>query len=186
MNFSKPLAQSYPFSAEARCRLRGLGLIDEQIVELEEVLPFCRLDIEDAAPLGDVRSELQSVRRAVNRALAATRRLSTAGLPASREALNRVQMASHKAGGECREIERAQEALAALNEVLCKALADLPKEQRRTKSASPQPIERIERALLRGWSRGGGGRAFNLARIIHRMSTTGYRQAPNYAEIPLG
>jgi hypothetical protein len=25
-----------------------------------------------------------------------------------------------------------------------------------------------------------------LARIIHRMSTTGYRQAPNYAEIPLG
>jgi hypothetical protein len=26
----------------------------------------------------------------------------------------------------------------------------------------------------------------NLARIIHRMSTTGYRQAPNYAEIPLG
>ena len=32
----------------------------------------------------------------------------------------------------------------------------------------------------------GTGKFGDLARIIHRMSTTGYRQAPNYAEIPLG
>lgn len=159
----KPPLRSYSFSADSRCSLRKLGLIGEQFAELEKVLPFCRLDTEDAAPLGDVRSELQLVRRATNGTLAATRRLSAESLPALREALNRVQMASYNAGGECREIEHAQSALVALNDVLGKALGDLPKEQRRTKAASPHPIDRIYHALVLGWGHGGGGRAFNLA-----------------------
>ncbi len=78
------------------------------------------------------------------------------------EALNRVQMVSYNAGGECREIEHAQSALVALNDVLGNALGDLPKEQRRTKAASPHPIDRIYHALVLGWGRGGGGRAFNF------------------------
>jgi hypothetical protein len=166
----KPPLRSYSFSADSRCSLRKLGLIDEQLAELEKVLPFCRLDIEDAAPLGDVRSELQSVD--------ATRRLYTAASPSLREALNRMQMASHQTGGDCREIEHAQSAVAALNDVLGKALDDLPKEQRRTMAASPQPIERVYHALVLGWGRGGGGRAFNLApepeyrdRMAHVMRT---------------
>lgn len=159
----KPPLRSYSFSVDSRCSLRKLGLIDEQLAELEKVLPFCRLDTEDAAPLGDVRSELQSLQKTTDRTLGATRRLSVAASPGLQEALNRVQMASHQTGGDCREIERAQKALAALNDVLGKTLGDLPKKARPTKAASPHPIDRIYHALALGWGRGGGGRAFNLA-----------------------
>jgi hypothetical protein len=191
--------QSYSLGAEARCSLQKLGVIDEQIAELEKVLPLCRLDIEDAPRLEDVR-ELLSMERAIKSVLRCVQRLQaelSMLWPATREAMNRVQMAScaeieaarealavqeakgnhdaieaarevlnraHAAGGES-VIEHAQEALAALKDVLGKALTGLPKEQRRTKAASTRPIDRIYHALLLGWGRGGGGRAFNFSGI---------------------
>jgi hypothetical protein len=162
----KPPTRSCRFSEDARCRLRGLGLIKEQIAELEEVLPFCRLDIADAPRLQDVRAELKAASRTIERAFAQTRRLlleyNTVS-PIAREAMNRIQKASHEAGGDCCEIERARDALVPLDRAVTKALADLPKEQRRTRAAAPRPVKRIDDALIRGWGRGGGGRAYNLA-----------------------
>jgi hypothetical protein len=197
VNIKPPPERSYSFSPDSRRSLRKLGLTDAQIVELEKVLPFCRLDIEDAPRLEDVRDELLSTERAIKSVLRRVQRLRAEPgtlSPAAREAMNRVQRAScaeieaarealavqevegnrdeieaarealngaHAAGGD-RVIERAAKALAAMDRVIGRALDDLGTEQRRTKAASPRPIERIYRALLLGSARGGSG-AFNPA-----------------------
>lgn len=112
----EPPLRSYSFSADARCCLRKNGLIDEQIAELEKVLPFCWLDIEDAPQLGDVRSELTKTTRAIKTTLDRVERLlpeRNVSWPAAREAMNWIHKASSGEIDAAREALAAQEALAA-------------------------------------------------------------------------
>jgi len=159
-----PPARSYEFSPDRRRDLRDLGLIKEQIAELEKVLPSCRLGIEGGPRLQDVRGELREATKAIATAALLLRRLADATVrtPARFEALNRLQLACYEYAGDCNEIERARDAVETLALAAPKALVDLPKHARRPKSGSARPIELIHDALIRGWGVGGRGKAFNV------------------------
>jgi hypothetical protein len=153
------------FSAERRGDLQRLGLIDEQIEELEAILPMCCLLITDDPPLRDVRDELDLIAQAT--ADARQKICKCAKTPAAHEARYRIDAASYALGGDLGETGRACAALNDLSRVVAQAISALGTKQRRTNRAANMPIKLIHEALIRGWGRRGPrlrgfGQQFNV------------------------
>jgi hypothetical protein len=143
--------RQYCFSAERREDLARLGVSKAQIVELEAVLPQCKILTDDHASLTDIREELGRVTEALD----TLQRAIEAPTKATREALNRWQMAAyslgHPMGSEPSFPDKVD--LAALAEAARQAYKDLGSEQRRSHAATPGSVRLIDDALVRGWIR---------------------------------
>jgi hypothetical protein len=152
------------FTVEQCQDLREYGLVQEQIDELEAVLPAVRVMIADAPRLADVRDALQAILGAVTqleKLLIGTRSGSTI----MREALARIQVASHAARGPANVDQLAVCALHRLRQAIERAQTELQGHaQRRSNAAAVEPIRRIHDALLLGWVKAARGKvmgAFN-------------------------
>jgi hypothetical protein len=130
---------------------------EAQIAELEAVLPSCHALIEDHSPLTDTRDELQKLIAA----LGELQRVFESRTKAAREALNRWQMAAHALR---HPFGRDPEFALRLDiDTLLQAARDaqdrLGSAQRRSHAANPEPIRRIDDALVLGWAKAHAGKA---------------------------
>ncbi len=147
-------------------RLTKQRLLPQQVDRLEEILATCRVLLNKPATMTEVRDKLSDIARAIRRA----HRLVSGSSAASREALDRLELA-HMEDVEVRIEVRNQAAQSAVMELRDptsepdfvtslrslsrfaeSALQALPRIQRRANTASPSPIERIERALWQGFT----------------------------------
>jgi hypothetical protein len=139
------------FSAARHRDLNNLGVIDEQIGELEAVLPMCKLLIESGARLGDTRDDLDKLIKA----LRTVERVVSGRTKAAREALNRWQMAAyarrHPLGSDPEFVRIL--ALDTLIGSAREAMRALGRDQRRSHAATPEPIQLIADALVTGWAK---------------------------------
>lgn len=139
------------FSAERRRDLERLGVTDEQISEVEAVLPLCALHIKSSPQLTDTRVVLNGLIEA----LCTVRKVFSASPEATREALNRWMMAAHAHGhpfGSDHEFMRKLD-LGTLIESAREAKGQLGTDQRRSHAATSKPIQLIDEALVRGWGK---------------------------------
>lgn len=149
------------FSPDQRKRLRGLGLIDAQIDELEaNALPISRAWLQKTPTLQDVRDELQALFVAMERAAAALSGLqSTATMtPAKREAQARILEACFEIHDDPHDnhdfVEKASHALSRVKAMVQHAQESLPNTQRRSAAASHGPVAWIHEALVSGFANG--------------------------------
>jgi len=145
------------FSAPDLKRLQDLGLLREQIAELVKALPICRSYLRQPAALADVRAVLGDTRTAVENAIRQLDRFDRVESSAYGEARVRFDQAyfANARVPETRDEELLNAALNYLDRVrtsLTDALADLPTEQRRHRTASFVPVMKIDGALLRGFT----------------------------------
>lgn len=142
------------FTDNQRERLCRLGLLAEQIAELESVLPLNRALLEQPAGMGDVRTELVDLSAALNCAHAAVENVDK-GKSLERlernEARWRLELADFETTGTWDTLPTALKALAAADIVIQRALADLPNKQRGSVAADFRPVALIKEALLRGF-----------------------------------
>jgi hypothetical protein len=136
---------------EQRRDLLNLGVTDEQIAELEAVLPGCRVFSKDLARLGDVRDALQGLASAVSEARRKALNVVTAGRAnaALLEVRQRIKEASADTEFDLGEVVRATAILREFGDVVGAAVRDLPNQQRRSRAAAVQPIQLIHEALTK-------------------------------------
>jgi hypothetical protein len=141
--------QAYCFTKEQREDLKGLGLIDGEISELEDALPNCAVVIQDDPRLADTRHELD----ALVGALKCLKRIFDPPAKATREALNRWQREAHALGhlfGRTPEFANNLDIPGLLKAARSARESLVGAKQRRLHTANPKPIRRIDEALMRG------------------------------------
>jgi hypothetical protein len=144
--------------------LARLGLADAQIIELERVLPTCKLRIAASPPLQDVRDKLQQIRKDIsklNKSIASLIWLNESA--ASREGLIRLQEAAYKRRDILGPITETMpipglNVLYALASSADDAITSLGSQQRRSRAANPEPVWLIYQALITGWAKHHRGR----------------------------
>jgi hypothetical protein len=170
------------FSVERRRDLRNLGVTDDQIAEVEAVLPSCTALIESAPRLQDTRTELSELITA----LRCLQRLIRAPTKAAREALNRWQMAaydrSHSLGSNPEFAQMLD--LDTLIEAARGAKKALGNKQRRSHAATAEPIRRIADALALGRSKGHAPELRQPQR--YRMRSRVFAEVVQYAYEAMG
>ncbi len=155
-------ATSVKFSPEQVSHLRKLGLFENQIKRVNEVLPLCRAVLSSAPPIAEVRDELASLIGALEAVGHRTAAMLTSAerSRAAIEAEARVQVAAYDLSqsdphGQVRASDdEIADALNAIRPVLSsarRALVALPEFSRRHRKASPIPVQLINSALLLGW-----------------------------------
>lgn len=123
-------------------------LLPEQINRLDQILPSCEALLRKPVKMMDIRANLTAVMAGLREA----QQLVAAQSPAGAEIRTRLQIAaSNAAADDPFDALDVVALLGPLAEIAESALQALPKEERRA-DASPLPIERIERALLRGFA----------------------------------
>jgi hypothetical protein len=137
--------------------LRRHSLTDVQIVELSRALLGCQVSIAPFVPMAQVREELTSLRLSLETSLKALRHLMRTDSGAAFEAHLRMQVAraDHTTPIDGQRLDddarHAAGATTTMLEAVGWALAGLPVDQRRRRSASPEPVRKIHDALLKGW-----------------------------------
>ena len=81
------------FGPEQGERLKQLGLVDEQIHKLENILPSCRVWLSKPATLLEVRGKLAEIAKPVRKAKKAMDTLTKSTSLANREACTRILLA---------------------------------------------------------------------------------------------
>lgn len=146
----------FVFSAEQRSRLLALGLVQEQIQELEQTLPGNAAWLKKPPSRKLVFSELDLAEKAAARALKKLRTLddetTATGYRAVAAALMSVG-ATEVSVDATSVVSSAIEALEKLPAVFAAARANAPPGPWRFRSANPKVIDRIDSALLRGFTR---------------------------------
>lgn len=141
------------FSDDQRSRLREHGVIDEQLLALEKVLPLCHSMWADRAPLNAVRDELRKLANALHRACRQLKAMENADQKRihlrRREAYSNLQIALVDMGIDLENIQ----VIHRIAEAVDRALADLlPSKQRRPHAALPHPVHLLDDALHTGWA----------------------------------
>lgn len=145
------------FTQAQRDILKNQGLIDEQIKELETILPLCRAWLRNLPTMTEVREGLRDLDKAISK----TRRLiskahnATQRTPGQNEILQRLFSADYEENHSLETISKTMETLAQMQSITNRALTDLPREQRRHTSANPYPVQCIDNALVKGFIKGG-------------------------------
>jgi hypothetical protein len=156
-------ALSPKFDEKQRDELVRRGLCAEQIAAIEEILPTAAALIEQPARMGHVRERLTELSTQIAASCQAVTNLLDAGrstLPDSREALFWAQIADfnlHR-NTDTRTLHNAVAALNLARTVIDRAITELPREQRRSRQASPAAVALIDRALLDGLVKAGAVR----------------------------
>lgn len=140
------------FTSGQREALTKLRVTPEQISRLSGVLLECKrmIDAESKAskpPRQDVSDVLKPALDCNRESSKAMVRVLRANSPASEEALTRTERESFKLNGDGKEIESALQALAFASAVLKRALAGLPKDAVRHRTAFWGPVHLIHQAL---------------------------------------
>lgn len=136
------------FSTTQKKQLLALGLLDEQVGELQRRLPQIKFLLEPGQTVTELRKKWAAIGRPLSQARREIARLSRSQDYGCAEARFRLSDASENES-------LLEDALAAISDVesaIEAAKVKLPK-QRRRNSASSFPISLIERALLDGFTR---------------------------------
>lgn len=148
------------FTDNQRQQLQRLGLLPQQIETLEASLPLSRILLKNPAPMAEVREELRDLHKAIKKVQKATAKISEGTTPARKEAYWRLQWAATELEREKitivdlvgLEFTKPLDWLEIGHKFTENALDNLPKQQRR-KQADSRPIERIDKALLEGFTK---------------------------------
>lgn len=138
------------FSADQRTGLVRIGVNEDQIAELERVLPLARALLSKPARFKDVRDELQSLDKAILETRNRLRRCSRTD--ADQNVLRDIQARLIEAD-EKDVMPQTGPFLRKVNAVVRLAIHKLPRDQSRHRTASPLPISLIWRALVTGYAR---------------------------------
>jgi hypothetical protein len=168
------------FTNEQRGRLRALGLFEEQILELEHSLPVCHAVLRKPATLTEVRDKLVTLIKQMDITLSSIATFLGGQSPGAVEAQCLVSEAERSVGGDGKRLEKALRALTDARDVLGSARAYLKPEQRRFKSASYFPVDRIARALHVGHEL---HRSLNPQKAIPRYKLRESRTSGTFPEI---
>lgn len=115
----------------------------QQVDRLEQILPTCRALLSKPETLTKVRDKLTGIAKGLRRAYRSAR--------AQSEARIRLEIAAADTDADPLSEPDILTRMRRVAEVAESALRALPREQRRANVATPLPIERIERALLKGF-----------------------------------
>lgn len=141
----------FKFSASTRKHLTDLALTSRQISEIEQALPIVSNYLERTQTIADVKAELQAANNALRDTAKTVNRLLHA--PTSERAVIEARNRAITSIGECDSDEEIFSKLLTLADgaaaVLSNAIAALPR-QRRSDAGSYYPIERIDRAIMKG------------------------------------
>lgn len=140
------------FNESQRARLLKLDLIPEVIAVVEaEALPVAKGLLEKPPRLGDVRSELREVHKALQRAQHSVAALmgATDAVPYRQEARSRVRIGPFRAQDAAMQKLAGSfpDAIAAVAEALDK----MPAKPTRHRTASPAVVNEIYRAVQKGY-----------------------------------
>jgi hypothetical protein len=155
------LTGTYPhairFTASQRRELRQLGVPDVAIEVIEvEALPRARRALVRPAPILEVREELVRAEAAVREAHKALEDLLVSSdLPSRRDARRYINGGGARHLFDGIDLNNASKALVPAQQVLARAIARLPNEPVRHKTAADLPVEFIHDALQTGCSYSG-------------------------------
>jgi hypothetical protein len=137
--------------------LARLGVANAQIVALSRALLGCQVSIAPMVPMAEVREQLTDLQSSLKTSLEALRRVRRNTSAAPWEAHLRMRIAraerTSPMDGDRWDDDASSASCAIENalEAVGWALEGLPGEQRRRRSASPEPVRKIHDALLKGW-----------------------------------
>lgn len=141
----------FKFSASTRKSLADLGLSSCQMSEIERTLPVVSAYLEKSPTVTAVKTELQDANNALLASAKTIKRLMHA--PARERAVIEARNRAITSIGECDSDDEVFSKLLTLADaasvVLSNAIAALPR-QRRSDAGSCYPIERIDRAIMKG------------------------------------
>ena len=154
------------FTEEQRRELESIGLLSEQVAEVERAaLPSVRAFLRRQPAKNAVRDKLMATAEALKVAEDAVRSLlyasmaypadATEILPAD-AALARVLMASFDAGADGDVLDRAMLPISAAIHVVERALKTLPERATRHRTGSGYPVQLIDQVLLTGFLKAHG------------------------------
>jgi hypothetical protein len=139
------------FTTTQREALKKLGLLDEQISELQSILPGCAAMLSKPASLPAVRDKLKQTTAVLERAERALIKIVTSRSDANLEVRNRVIEVDFAVSDGTDTIEAALAALVIARESFAVATGRLRAKARHKRTADYRPIEWIGNALLHGF-----------------------------------
>jgi len=174
------MAKPVKFTKRQLQQLRRLGVVGEQIAEVEKVLSICRFLLRRMPTMGDVRDELLDLQKDLRAASESLKRWEQLRereakadgrtvAPALDEAYSRVEKESFEIRGDGLVLERALLVLTPALASISRALTALPKAQRRDVHTW-EPIAYIAKALSLGWARS--------ERALRQVAVTSAGRAP--------
>lgn len=144
------------FSNNQIAQLQRFGLKKEQIAALAATLISISTILTimgTRAPLRDVMGELIRLRDTLVAGSDAVERMQNPSqMSGLREAQTRIAVAEQEEGGSPGSLGRAHDAMAEALTLVGLAIAELPKEARRHRTADPRPVRMIDKALAQGWA----------------------------------
>jgi hypothetical protein len=145
------------FTISDRKELAAAGA--KQIAESAEIekhaLPICRKQCSASQrAFAEVRAIIADTLTAVSEAQVHLSRLYSEQTDARKEARVRFEMSLHDMSADRDPVDSTVRNLIDMRTILAHALAELPKGQRRHRTARIDPVRRIDEALLRGFTRG--------------------------------
>lgn len=134
-----------------------MGLLEAQIRQVETVaLPIVQSLLTRPAPMLDVRDEIAQLKKSLKAADRRISRMLNAGIGtrSRKEASARITLAAVETDADHDVLAQAQSHVQRLLGTVEHAYATLPREQRRNRTASPDPVRFIDDALLHGFHNG--------------------------------
>lgn len=140
----------FKFDVSNRNELKRCGLNKAQIDEMEKVLPICRGLLTKAAPLSDVRKEIQALQ------MVAAKTEKTISLLVNSPPENKARWEARyrllkSLPDSLEDIEKMKSVLRTVQAIAACALKDTGTDQRRHFTADPLPVRLIDEALERGF-----------------------------------
>lgn len=191
----------HAFKGVDRTLLKNLGLVPEQVEELQAILPICAAWLRPPLTTNElVRKALLDLAGVTEGASASVRRLmcTPRQIPDRFEAWQRLLLALHEESLDERWLTDVADRLHSLASVLTAAAAPLLDSPRRHHAARIEPIGVIDRALLNGFNNHHGSDRptphylthvssspssdfFKIASIVYRTATAGGIDNPERA-----
>lgn len=149
------MSKTWSFTDTQKQRLRNIGVVPEQILELEKNLLWGALSVRKPGPQKSIETELAELYKALQKASKQISKLLGSSPETSRDrhlALARVEVADFEAGGDGKALERAIYSLAPAIAITKRALEASQRATRHTHAKYPV-LHFVDKSLLEGFTK---------------------------------